>query len=223
MSVAVEGRRVKVEGMVRYVVLAACVLMASGCDSSKGDRLMRMIRQPKYKAYETSEFWDDGRAMRVPPEGTVAREMRDQLPLMDWQNPDGTFKDSFPAPLTVDAAFLKKGQKRFNIICANCHGQAGDGKSIPGENMALRAPPTLLTAALRERPVGYFYEVITHGFGLMPSYQGEVSIEDRWAVAAYVRALQASQGVPLADVPAPVQQQLKAKPQVPPEQMKEML
>lgn len=198
----------------RYVLFV--LLFAVGCESSKGDFLMRMTDQPKYKSYQQSEFWDDGRAMRVPPLGTVSREMGKNLPLLDWQNPDGTFKNSFPAPLTVDAAFLLKGQKRFNAICANCHGLLGDGKSIPGENMALAHPASLV--ALKDKPVGHFFEVITHGNGLMPSFAGEVSVEDRWAVAAYIRALQHSMNAPLSEAPPHVQENLRALPQMPPEQ-----
>lgn len=200
----------------RFVIaLAALGLLALGCESNKDDFWMRMRVQPKYKYYQQSEFWQDGRAMRTPPAGTVAREQRNDLPLMDWQNPDGTFKNNFPTPLHVDAAFVKAGQHKFEIVCANCHGIQADGKSIVGENMALHPAPSLV--ALKERPVGYFFEVATNGFGYMPNFAGELSPTERWQVAAYIRALQLSQGVPLDQIPADVQQKLLAQPAMPPE------
>lgn len=190
--------------------VSALALLAVGCDSTKGDRLLRMDTQPKYKYYQQSEFWADGQAMRVPPAGTVSREQRLDLPLLDWTNEDGTFKDATPKGLIVDTDFVHRGKTRFEIVCATCHGITGDGRSIPGENMSLHPAPSLV--ALREKPVGYFFEVATHGHGLMPNFAGELSVRDRWAVATYIKALGYSRAVPVADLPPAEQQKLMAQP-----------
>jgi mono/diheme cytochrome c family protein len=100
------------------------------------------------------------------------------------------------------------GRKRFDITCATCHGPLGDGESIVARNMALRPPPSL--HKYNDRPVGYFYEVITKGFGMMASYAAELTVDERWSIIAYIRALQLSQATPIADVPADVRQQLEA-------------
>jgi len=96
-------------------------------------------------------------------------------------------------------------------VCAQCHGLRGDGNSIVAENMALRLPPNLVT--LTDKPAGHFYQAITYGYGVMPSFAGEIRVEDRWAVVAYVQALQRSQNIPLAEAPAQVQQELQRQPE----------
>lgn len=196
--------------MKRFALAAALLFAAVGCDSTKGDRLMRMDTQPRYKYYQQSEFWADGQAMRPPPVGTVSRAQRKDLPFLDWKNEDGSFKDAAPAGLIVDAQFVRHGKKKFEIVCATCHGITGDGRSIPGENMSLHPAPSLV--ALREKPLGYFFEVATNGFGLMPRFDGELSVRDRWAVATYVKALGYSRAVPVAELPAAEQQKLNSLP-----------
>lgn len=200
-----------------FVVAAAMLssLFSVGCESNKDDFFMRMTTQPKYKYYQVSEFWDDGRAMRTPPEGTVSQEVGNQLPLLDWQNADGTYKDSFPPQLHVTAEFVRKGQHKFNIVCGNCHGLTANGHAIPGENMALHPAPSLV--ALKDKPVGYFFEVATNGYGLMPSFKGELSPEERWEIASYIRALQLSSGAPFDSIPPDAQKRLTEKREMPPE------
>lgn len=198
--------------MSRAQVCAASTLAAllCGCESTREDPLMRMGVQPKYLAYQASPYWADGRSSRTPPAGTVSRAERDTLRLMDWKAEDGTFKDAFPAGLQVDEAFVRRGQRRFEVVCATCHGVKGDGKSIVGENMALHPAPSLV--ALTQRPLGYFFEVTTHGHGLMPSFAAEVPVEERWAVAAYVRALQLSH-VPVTALAPGERRALEAEPE----------
>lgn len=201
----------------RFAIAAAGLsLFALGCESNKDDFWQRMIVQPKYKYYQQSEFWEDGRAMRTPPTGTVSREMRDQLPLRTWANPDGTYASTFPPQLKVDEKFVRAGQHKFNVICANCHGVDANGHSIPGENMALHPAPSLV--ALTNRPVGYFVEAATNGYGLMPNFAGELTLEERWEIAAYIRTLQLTQGVAFDSLPQDVQQKILAQPTLPPEQ-----
>ncbi|MFL5321426.1 MAG: c-type cytochrome [Myxococcaceae bacterium] len=199
-----------------FVASVVLALFSLGCESNKDDFFMRMTTQPKYKYYQQSEFWQDGRAMRTPPPGTISREMRDELPLKDWKNADGVYASNFPAALKVTPELIQHGQHKFTYLCANCHGINGDGHSIVGENMALHPAPSLV--ALKDRPVGYFVEVASNGYGLMPNFAGELNLEDRWAVAAYVKSLQLSQGVPFDQLPPDIQQKVMSQPQMPPEQ-----
>jgi mono/diheme cytochrome c family protein len=105
---------------------------------------------------------------------------------------------------------LEDGKRRFEIVCAACHGMVGDGNSVVAEKMALIAPPSI--HAYADRPVGFFYDLITEGYGLMPSYAAQIPRPQRWAVVAYVRALQRSQNARLQDAPADVQARLLKEP-----------
>ncbi len=158
-------------------------LASSGCVESDIDPMMR---QEKFKAYWANDFYPDGRAMRVPPANTVPRE----------RNLDAL------TPPPVTAALVARGRERFDIHCAVCHGFAGDGDSVVASKMSLRAPPTLLDDKLRAYTVAQIFTVATEGYGYMPKYDSEISAQDRWAIANYVKALQLSQHASLDDVPA---------------------
>src|SRR5215475_16191633 len=106
-------------------------------------------------------------------------------------------------PIPVTAELLARGRHRFEIVCSTCHGLVGNGDSMVADNMATRLPPSLV--ALGARPVGFFFKAITEGYGLMPSFAGEVPTDERWAVVAYIRALQLSQNAPVSALPADVQ------------------
>ena len=162
---------------ISLVVLAAC----PGLDP--------MQQQQKYKAYQSSEYYDDGLAMRQPPAGTVPYKSLVAPDVGTGLGPDG--KPLVVSPLPVTAATLARGRNRFDVFCAACHGVLGDGESQVALNMSLRKPPSL--HLYREVPDGHIFRVITHGFGLMPSHAGVLTPEDRWAVVGYVRALQLSQ------------------------------
>ena len=194
--------------MMRTLMLSTALLLVAGCDVDSRI-FQRMEVQPKDKWYQESEFYADGRAMRQPPEGTIPRERPAGNPAVTEGAENGMLVDVIPVPLTD--ALLARGKKKYDIVCAQCHGKKGDGNSIVAENMSLRLPPDLL--ALADRPAGHFYQAIAYGYGMMPSFAGEIAVEDRWAVVAYVRALQASQNVPLADAPRAEQQKLLQEPQ----------
>ncbi|HVE84305.1 MAG TPA: cytochrome c [Myxococcales bacterium] len=178
-------------------VALAAAAAASGCTCS-GDVFQRMESQRKYLPYQENELFEDGRAMRAPPEGTVPREVlkRSELPAAG-KTPEGTVITRIPLPITPEV--MARGRKRFDIFCATCHGLLGDGNSMVARNMSVRPPPSLHDFA--GRPVGFYFDVITDGFGLMPSYRRELPVEDRWAVVAYLLALQRSQRAPLAQAP----------------------
>lgn len=174
--------------------LAAIVLLAAGCDV-----LDPMMRQPKVKPFRESEFWANGVSMRAPPEGAVPVEHVAAADVRTGRNPDGTPVARIPVPLS--RPLLESGRKRFEIVCGTCHGLVGDGRSLVGRNMSLRPPPSLIDPPVVARPDGYLFVVATEGFGLMPGYAAELTVEDRWAVVAYVRALQLSQRARIEDAP----------------------
>jgi mono/diheme cytochrome c family protein len=168
----------------------------AGCDE---DLINPMAaRQPKVNAYAVSDFFEDGLAMRQPPAGTVPRQRITGNRAVTTGRNGETYVTQIPIP--VDDALLRLGRKRYDITCGTCHGPVGDGDSIVARQMGLRPPPSLHLYA--DRPPGYIYEVITNGFGLMASYAAELPVRDRWAVVAYVRALQISQAAPLDRAPA---------------------
>jgi mono/diheme cytochrome c family protein len=179
----------------RALLLLLGPALAAGCDE---DLLNPMAaHQPRVQSYGVSEFYDDGMAMREPPAGTVPRERpvrNSALATGKVTGPTGdVYLTSFP--VKVDRPLMELGRHRYDIICATCHGPVGDGDSIVARQMALRPPPSLHLYA--DRAPGYIFEVITRGFGLMASYAAELDVRERWAVVAYVRALQISQATPL--------------------------
>jgi mono/diheme cytochrome c family protein len=163
-----------------------------------------MQRQQKYKAYQVSEFHADGLAMRAPPAGTVQHHAAVDGPVLTGQGPDG--RPLAVSPLPPTPKLLAIGRKRFDIHCAVCHGVMGDGESQVALNMSLRRPANL--HLYRDVPDGYIYQVVTQGFGLMPSYAAELTPEERWGVVAYLRALQLSQHAAVDQLPAPARARL---------------
>lgn len=152
-----------------------------------------MYDQPRFEPLEGSTFFSDGLASRPLVPGTIARG---QLELDDkfFQGKvDGKPVDELP--LELNASLLVRGQERFNIYCTPCHGRVGEGDGMVVRR-GFRRPPSYHIDRLRGMPVGHFFDVITHGFGAMPSFAGQVEPADRWAIVAYLRALQLSQYAP---------------------------
>lgn len=172
------------------ILLSALILM--GCSDMKD--------QAKYEPLEASEFYADGRASRPLVAGTVPRGMDSQLdPAYSGKNEAGQFVDEFPFPVTREV--VQRGRERYDIYCSPCHGYDGYGQGMIVQR-GFPAPSSFHTDGLRQAPVGYFYDVITNGFGRMYSYAYRVDPDDRWAIAAYIRALQRSQNATQQDVPA---------------------
>lgn len=154
--------------------------------------------QPKYLPEKPTTFFSDGRSERPEVPGTVARGHLHTDELMYNGTINGQTANVFPFPITAED--LARGQQRYNIYCSPCHGYDGSGRGM----VVLRGfqqPPSYHTDRLRNAPVGYFFDVITYGFGNMYSYASRVSPDDRWRIAAYIRALQLSEHAPVADVP----------------------
>jgi mono/diheme cytochrome c family protein len=157
-----------------------------------------MHMQPYYRTMSKSDFFADNRSARLPVEGTVARgDLHEDTYFYTGKigNAPGEY---LPFPVTKDV--LERGRERFNINCTPCHGRVGDGNGfIPSRGF--RRPPSYHIERLRAVPLGYFFDVITNGFGVMPEYGTQVSARDRWCIAAYIRALQLSQNATSADIP----------------------
>ena len=171
-----------------------------------------MHDQPKYKPLAASEFFGDGRSARPEIEGTVARgHLRTDLARYTGKLNDQDV-DSFPFPIT--RADLERGQERFNIYCTPCHSRMGDGTGLIVQR-GFRQPPSYHIERLVKAPVGHFFDVITNGYGAMPSYRARVASDDRWRIAAYIRALQLSRMGTLADVPADKRSELDTSPPTP--------
>lgn len=158
-----------------------------------------MHDQPRYEALEASTFFADGMASRPLVEGTVARgHLREDDLLETGRDASGELATEYPA--AIDEALLQRGQERYEIYCSVCHGRLGEGDGMVVRR-GFKAPLSFHREDLRQRPPGYVVEVITEGFGQMPSYRGKLSPEDRWAIAAYVEVLQLSQHVEIATLP----------------------
>ena len=166
-----------------------------------------MDNQPKYKAQAESEFFEDGATMRMPVAGTVAwGDLRADQSYYLGKNADGSPVIKIPVEITFD--LLKRGQERYDIYCAPCHGRTGAGQGIVIKKGFL-PPPSFHLDRLREAPDGHLYDVITNGIRNMPPYKHQVQVHDRWAIVAYIRALQRSQNARISDIPEEMINQLK--------------
>lgn len=179
--------------MRRHLAIAATLVL--GLTACRQD----MQDQPKYKNLRGSAFFDDGRSARPVVEDTVARGLLDADTRFTTGKENGQPIATLPVPL--DRALLERGRQRYGIYCTPCHGLTGNGVGIVVQR-GYRQPPSFHIDRLREAPVGYFFDVQTKGFGSMLDYAAQIPPGDRWAIAAYLRALQLSQRTTIADVPA---------------------
>ncbi|MBX0327404.1 cytochrome c [Oscillochloris sp. ZM17-4] len=168
-----------------------------------------MYDQAKYKPNQPSDFFQDGRAMRPPVPNTVSMGTFNPDSALLTGKLDGQLVTELPAEITLDANLLARGRAVFNSYCAPCHGLLGDGKGV----IAARGPlvvPSYHNDRLRTVPVGYFFDVATNGINRMYGYGGRISPEDRWAVVAYIRALQLSQSTDVTSLSPEEQAQVEA-------------
>jgi mono/diheme cytochrome c family protein len=182
-------------------ILIGC-LFAAGCRQDMHDA-------PRYEAYEASTTFADGRASRTAPTGTVARGWLREDDALYTGKVNGQLVDN--VPFAVSHADLKRGQERFNIYCSPCHGRLGDGNGMVVQR-GLRQAASYHNDRLRQERIGYFFDVITNGFGAMQGYAEQVPVRDRWLIASYVRVLQYSQHAPVSDVPADRRAELDGPP-----------
>ena len=187
----------RIRFQVGAVVLSLAALAACRQD---------MHDQPKYIPLRPSSFFDDGRSARPLSDNTIARGHLDEDTIFyTGRDASGKLVNEFPFPVTKDV--LLRGQQRFNVYCTPCHGRTGNGDGMVVRR-GFRHPPNYHSDRLRQMPVGHFYDVITNGLGAMQDYAVQVQPHDRWAIAAYIRALQFSQNVPVAELPPGARAQL---------------
>jgi mono/diheme cytochrome c family protein len=166
----------------------------------------RMQIQPRYDAYRESRFFEDGSAMRTPPRGTRPFRRTAENAAVTDGTVDGHDVETIPVPVTPD--LLARGRAQFEIVCAACHGAAGDGNSIPARFME-RHPPSFAEERVRVLTDGRIFKIIRDGYGVMPSYATHLDVDDRWAVVAFVRALQRSRHALVARLPDDIADQLR--------------
>jgi hypothetical protein len=171
-----------------------------------------MHDQPRYKPLAGTDFFGDGRSARPSVEGTIARGHLRIDSARYTGKIDGEDVDTFPFPIT--RTDLLRGQERFNIYCSPCHSRIGDGNGMVVRR-GFRQAASYHTEKLLKAPVGHFFDVMTNGFGAMPSYVSRIEPDDRWRVAAYVRVLQFSQNAKIEDVPAGQRAQIDQGPETP--------
>lgn len=153
-----------------------------------------MYDQPKYKPLRPSTLYVDG-SSRPLVEGTVARGYPRTDELMYTGKVQGKMTDAFPFSITADV--VRRGQNQFNTFCSPCHGRLGNGAGMIVQR-GFPKPNSFLSDSVRTKPAGYYFDIITNGFGRMYSYAPSVPVEDRWAIVAYIRALQLSQRTPIS-------------------------
>jgi len=171
---------------------AVSLFILAGCRAD-------MQNQPYQRPLVQSDFYADKRAARPLVEGTVARG-NERADAYFYTGKIGS-EDGSVMPFPVTAEVMQRGQQRFNIYCAPCHGETGDGNGMIVQR-GFKRPPSYHNERLRKAPIGYFFDVMTNGFGVMLDYSQQIKPADRWAVAAYIRALQLSQGATQGDVAA---------------------
>ncbi len=170
-----------------------------------------MHNAPRYKPLAATDFFGDGRSARPLIDDTVARGHLRLDAARYTGKVNGNDVEVFPFPMT--RADLVRGEERFNIYCSPCHGRLGDGEGLVPKR-GYHRPPSYHIDRLRKAPVGHFFDVVTNGFGAMPSYASRVPVDDRWRIIAYIRVLQYSQSLTVNDIP----QDRRAYLDMPPEQ-----
>ncbi len=173
---------------VTGVLLGFSALILWGCRQDMHD-------MPRYEPLEASKAFADGRSARELPEGVIYFGKLEKEKLEKSVDENGNFLTNPPQPIKVDREFLERGMERYNIYCSPCHGRLGDGLGMVVRR-GFKRPASFHEDRLKQQPVGYFFDVITNGFGLMSSYKKMIPVEDRWAIATFVKVLQFSQNVP---------------------------
>ncbi len=187
--------------------LGACslLLLVIGCRQD-------MHNQPKYIPLRSSAFWADGQGSRMQVDGTVARgQLREDA--YYYSGKIGT-KDGDRFPFLITADVMERGRERYNIYCSPCHSRVGDGNGMIVQRGYAKAANLVGDQRILHAPVGHYYDVITNGWGAMPDYKSQVVPADRWAIAAYIRALQMSQNASINDVPAEMRGKIMDQQQI---------
>lgn len=197
-------------------ILLLAVLLLASCRGTEHEHTpihlnLNMDYQERYDPQEANPFFADNRSMRPLVPGTVARGMlRENSEFYRGRTSDGSYVAEMPVPLT--RALLERGQARYDIFCTPCHGAAGDGDGlITAGGFGYTPAPTYHNDRLREIEDGYLYDVIANGIRTMPAYGHQVPVADRWAIVAYIRALQRSQYADPGDVPPSIRAEIQTE------------
>ena len=190
----------------KAAMLGVVALFAAGCRQDMHDT-------PRYEAYEATDQVTGAAAARIAPAGTVARGLLRADEALHTGKIEGQVVDTIPFALSH--ADLQRGRERYTIYCTPCHGELGDGNGMVVQR-GLRQAASYHQDRLRQERIGYFFDVITNGFGAMQGYAEQVPVRDRWLIAAYVRALQFSQNATVADVPQDRRGEFGSAPGQPP-------
>jgi mono/diheme cytochrome c family protein len=180
------------------LLAAVCLMVAGGCGTLRQD----MANQPRQNPLSPASFFQDDRSARPIIDNTVVRGATAEDALFVPKD-----SNAFPLPLTQE--LLARGQDRYTIFCSPCHGLQGDGQGMVTMR-GMKHPPTYHQDRLRNEPSGYFFDVITYGFGAMNGYSAQLEPKDRWAIVAYVRALQLSRNAHVGELPANLREKLMA-------------
>jgi mono/diheme cytochrome c family protein len=192
--------RMRIENRLDLVWLLCVVwLILGGCTQQMAD-------QPRYDPLRASTFFPNGSSARPLPAGVIPHDYVTKEELLDTGMLNG--KAAVKFPFSVDGSLMLRGRERYNIYCSPCHDYLGTGMGIAARRGFKRMPPSFQTDGLRSAPAGHFFDVMTNGFGAMPSYANQIPVRDRWAITAYIRALQLSQSATINDVPAGERQRL---------------
>lgn len=196
------NRLIQVARALRWAALLFAVAPVAACRHDMQD-------QPRYKPLRASRFFPDERSSRPIPPGTIARDELNDVDILHTGLANGIFTTVYPMPIT--RKLLLHGQERYNIYCTPCHGFLGDGNGMIAKR-GFKWPANLNTDRLRNAPPGYLFQVITNGYGSMPAYKQQIPAEDRWAILAYVHALQVSRKATLAEVDPAGRAELEKQP-----------
>jgi mono/diheme cytochrome c family protein len=197
------------------VSVFALAFASMGCDTAQSFHTpspswSRMLEVPRRDPYDPSDFFADGRAMRAPPPGTVPTEHAGRT-RAEEQGLDADGGYVARIPVKVDRALLARGRAAFDETCATCHGVDGDGRSVVADKMTLRRPPSLHEPRIVAFAAGRLYQTLRNGYGLMPSYASMLDVRERWAVVAYVRALQLRRSIDVGRLPKPMADELRSR------------
>ena len=174
-----------------YLMVGVCLVLLAGCRQD-------MHNQPKYRPLRASEFFRDGSSARPLVEGTIARgALQEDEAFFTGKNGSTLVTEM---PFAVDDRVLARGQERYNIYCSPCHDATGGGRGMVVQR-GYRPPPPFSDPRLRSAAPGHFFDIMTNGFGAMPDYRAQITPRDRWAIVAYIRALQLARGASPSDVP----------------------
>ena len=179
----------------RWLLVAAIAIamfMTASCTQN-------MATQPRYDPLEASDFFPDSSSARPLPIGTISRDYVMKTEFGETGMIGGKPADRFPFPITAEV--MRRGQQRYNIYCSPCHDYVGTGNGMAARRGFRRMPASFHTEDMRMSPPGHFFDVMTNGFGSMPPYANQIAARDRWAITAYIRALQLSQWATLDSVP----------------------